>query len=367
MPITTMQQRWAYASRTALAVLVMFITLRWTLTGSGNSLQASQNRVSNKVPTSNSEHFSHRTTRHKNFTYSNESTKAPWWKSLNPISTQYRYMSPMNGKLVAIGDVHGDVNALTRALLLAKAIDTKLNWIGDDLVIVQMGDNLDRGQDEIAVLKLLTKLHKQAELFGGAVHAVLGNHEIMNVLLDFRYASPLSLPEYDTFRKTSFVALEGDADADIVEGGDNNSTSLQENDRVSSLLFARARAYRPGGFLAASVLASRRAVLIIGDSVFVHGGLLPEHVNHLERINDVVREWLLGSAVVDDFLMRTVESEVSIFWTRRYSQDVDEALCDELRNSLSRLNVSRLVVGHTPQEHGITQGCNGTVWRIDTG
>ena len=40
--------------------------------------------------------------------------------------------------------------------------------------MVQVGDILDRGDDEIAILILLQKLHKQAEMAGGAVYILNG-------------------------------------------------------------------------------------------------------------------------------------------------------------------------------------------------
>src|SRR5215208_5821964 len=48
-------------------------------------------------------------------------------------------------RLVAIGDLHGDLGGTRSALKAAKAIDDQDRWIGRDLVIVQTGDVLDRG------------------------------------------------------------------------------------------------------------------------------------------------------------------------------------------------------------------------------
>ena len=45
-----------------------------------------------------------------------------------------------NGRLIAMGDVHGDYDAAINALKLAGAIDDNLSWIGGDLTIVQTGD-----------------------------------------------------------------------------------------------------------------------------------------------------------------------------------------------------------------------------------
>eukprot|EP00041_Stephanoeca_diplocostata_P031329 m.973728 g.973728 ORF g.973728 m.973728 type:complete len:410 (-) comp23936_c0_seq17:2055-3284(-) len=367
-------QRWLHTYRTAITVLIVLVTAVWQSTrirtSPSNNNRGHSSEVSNKeghttvVASSKAQKKIAQNISHKIVV----SSKKPWWQSPSSVAARYEYKFPTNGKLIAIGDVHGDVGALTKALLLAKAINAQLTWIGGDLVVVQMGDNLDRGQDEIPVLKLLTKLHKEATLVGGAVHVVLGNHEIMNVLLDFRYVSQSSLLEYRPFGANDVALETGPKDRSGPGAEKETREDFSSRDSsMQSLLFARARAYRPGGFLAASVLANRRAVLIVGDSVFVHGGLLPEHANNVQRINTVVREWLVGAAAVDDFLMQIVESETSVFWTRRYSQNVDEDHCRELRDTLSRLNVTRLVVGHTPQLHGITQACNGAVWRIDTG
>ena len=49
-----------------------------------------------------------------------------------------------------------------------------------------MGDQLDRGDDERAILALLYRLEQEAQAAGGAVHVLLGNHEIMNAQGDLR-------------------------------------------------------------------------------------------------------------------------------------------------------------------------------------
>src|SRR5579862_5552978 len=55
---------------------------------------------------------------------------------------------PAPKRLVAIGDVHGDAAAARAVLRLAGAIDDHDAWIGGDLVVVQLGDVLDRGDGE---------------------------------------------------------------------------------------------------------------------------------------------------------------------------------------------------------------------------
>lgn len=56
-------------------------------------------------------------------------------------------------------------------------------------VLDQVGDILDRGDQEIKLLYLLERLQHQAAAAGGALHVLNGNHETMNVGGNFRYAT----------------------------------------------------------------------------------------------------------------------------------------------------------------------------------
>ena len=70
-------------------------------------------------------------------------------------------------RIVALGDLHGDLDAARAALRLAGAIDGTDRWVGGDLVVVQTGDQLDRGDQEQAVLELLERLQDEALAAGG--------------------------------------------------------------------------------------------------------------------------------------------------------------------------------------------------------
>eukprot|EP00188_Purpureofilum_apyrenoidigerum_P003269 Plantae.Rhodophyta-Purpureofilum_apyrenoidigerum.ctg33737.p1 GENE.Plantae.Rhodophyta-Purpureofilum_apyrenoidigerum.ctg33737~~Plantae.Rhodophyta-Purpureofilum_apyrenoidigerum.ctg33737.p1 ORF type:complete len:235 (+),score=49.79 Plantae.Rhodophyta-Purpureofilum_apyrenoidigerum.ctg33737:140-844(+) len=105
---------------------------------------------------------------------------------------------PEADRIIAVGDVHGDLSALRNALRLAKLIGTDDEWVGGNTVLVQLGDILDRGDQERAAFELLLKLREEAPKQGGAVHILHGNHEIMNVSFDFRYVTPGGFKDFDT-------------------------------------------------------------------------------------------------------------------------------------------------------------------------
>jgi len=100
-------------------------------------------------------------------------------------------------RIVAIGDLHGDVDAARDALRTAGAIDDRAHWVGGDLVVVQTGDVLDRGDSEHALLDLLVDLEPQARAAGGALVMLLGNHELMNAAGDFRYVTAAGAHAFD--------------------------------------------------------------------------------------------------------------------------------------------------------------------------
>ena len=63
---------------------------------------------------------------------------------LAPVQTYWEQAD----RIVAIGDVHGDEGALIACLRMSKCIDTDGNWCGGKTHVVQIGDILDRGDEE---------------------------------------------------------------------------------------------------------------------------------------------------------------------------------------------------------------------------
>lgn len=270
-------------------------------------------------------------------------SKAAAQKRRAPIGdVEMRTRYPAARRVVAIGDVHGDLSATKAALRLGGLIDERGHWSGGDTVVVQTGDVLDRGSDEQAILDLLMRLQAEADKDGGAVHLLQGNHELMNAAGDFRYVTP-----------------GGFADFQDVAGLDTSDPVLS---RLPAEQRARAAAFLPGGFYAKRI-ATHPVVVVVGDTVFAHGGVLPKYAGQIEQLNAEVASWLLGAPTAGAKVVRTPDSPV---WSRHFSDDTDPGDCQLLDRSLDILEAKRMVVGHTVQRR-INAACGEKVWRIDVG
>ena len=279
------------------------------------------------------------------------------------------------GRVVALGDVHGDIVQARRALTIAGVLGdggdaVNPEWVGGNTTVVQVGDVLDRGDDEIAILILLQKLHKQAEKEGGAVYILNGNHEVLNVSGDFRYVTQGAFQESMRFGE-HLVNLFGKAFEDAFGASEEDPRKRQVKARVG--LFS------PGGPLAQQ-LAMNSTVLIVNDTVFAHGGLLPRHVEFgLEKLNHAVSDWMRGKEITDDHERTALGMAIgsvkdSVVWNRQFgteqfhSENDRERACEVLGKTLNSIEgAKRLVVGHTPQLGGCNEECDGRIWRIDVG
>jgi hypothetical protein len=246
------------------------------------------------------------------------------------------------GRVVAIGDLHGDLRATRAALRLAGAIDEGDRWIGGDLTVVQTGDQIDRGEDDRAIMDLFERLAGEARAAGGAVHSLVANHEYLNVNGVYSCVAPCG-----------FEAFE-----DLAAAAPRSAALLPYQ-------HGRAAAFSPGGPYARK-LAERCTILVVNDTAFVHAGLLPQHVAYgLERLNREARRWLRGELAEEPGIL---EEAISPTWIRLYSLSQPGAgICWILEATLDEIGVRRLVVGHTVQPTGINAACDGKVWRIDTG
>ena len=245
-------------------------------------------------------------------------------------------------RVVAIGDIHGDLQAARRALRLAGAIDEKDQWIGGDLVVVQLGDVLDRADEEREIMDLLQRLEVEAKRKGGRLIQLIGNHEAMNAQGDFRYVTAAGMADFDTSAGLDLTAPGVAMRADVAR--------------------ARRVAFKPGGLFARR-LARLAVVVRVGSTVFVHAGLLPRYASvPMASLNKASRMWLQGGGPFPEWM----DDANGPLWTRAYTKN-DAGTCATLGEALALLKASRMVIGHTVYKNGIESACDGALWRIDTG
>ncbi|CAL9004382.1 unnamed protein product [Prunus brigantina] len=287
-----------------------------------------------------------------------------------PLQTYY----PPQDRLIAIGDLHGDLEKTKESLRLAKLIDPESGkWVGGSSTLVQIGDVFDRGGDELKILYYLEKLRREAARCGGTVITMHGNHEIMNVEGDFRFATHKGLDEFRGWAdwycignrmKSLCKGLEEPKDPfdGVPLGFKNVKEEFVDGFR------ARIAALRPNGPISSRFLSKNLTVLVVGDSVFVHGGLLAAHVSYgLEKINAEVRDWVQG--LKDRFAPDYCRGSNAVVWLRNFSHEFAEKCdCSALEHVLTTIpGAKRMIMGHTIQQFGINGVCEERAIRIDVG
>ena len=239
-------------------------------------------------------------------------------------------------RIIVIGDLHGDWQALIRCLMVGRVINGSGQWTGGRTHVVQIGDILDRANrsptahrdenSEFRMYHYLDQLDQQATRAGGKVHMVIGNHELMNVGGDFTYVSPQGLMAF---------------------GGPHG----------------RAQALRPGSPFARFLALRAVPALKIGQILFAHAGPTPAIVNHftIGGAHKAITNYLLGKTPFPEALS-------DLFWTREYSDpsQFSETARQSLVYCLQYWRATTLVVGHTPQS-SINSDLGGRLWRVDTG
>ncbi|XP_058747632.1 shewanella-like protein phosphatase 2 [Vicia villosa] len=288
-----------------------------------------------------------------------------------PSTPPTRLPSPK--RLIAIGDLHGDLNKSKQALRLAGLIDSSDNYTGGSATVVQVGDVLDRGDNELKILYFLEKLKRQAARCGGSFVTMNGNHEIMNIEGDFRYVTEGGVEE---FRVWLEWFREGNKMKSLCQGLKPLKDPLEgievefrgANKKFHEGFRARVAALRPNGPISRRFFTDNVTVLVVGESIFVHGGLLPDHVYYgLENINAEVSDWIRGST--GRFSPPYCRGRNAVVWLRKFSDEVAvNCDCSTLEHVLSTIpGVKRMIMGHTIQMNGINAVCDNKAIRIDVG
>ncbi|MFZ4592159.1 MAG: metallophosphoesterase, partial [Ignavibacteria bacterium] len=189
--------------------------------------------------------------------YVDETLQSFSFKLKDTIKTETS-VYPAPDKMFIISDIEGNFKGFQSILAGAGVIDADFKWTFSSGHLVFVGDMFDRSPNVTECLWLLYKLESEAEMQGGKIHFILGNHEVMNMNKDYRYV-----------RQKYFI----------------NADSLKLD--YSKWYAANTELGR--------WLRSKNCIEKIGDIVFVHGGIskdFPYAENSLDEINDSFRNRL---------------------------------------------------------------------------
>lgn len=274
-------------------------------------------------------------------------------------------------RIIAIGDLHGDYDAYVALLSQAGLIDAKGRWAGKKAIFVQTGDAVDRGPRSRDIILHLQRLQKEASRAGGKVIALIGNHEAMNMTGDLRYVPPAEYQNYVTRDSQALREHVYQTSKDKI-AAEYRQTDPQLSDAEVKARFQELvppgyiehrRAWAPNGEFGRWVLSNPSAV-IVGDSLFVHGGLSLKYApDSLGQLDGLVHGALSTVSTDDDAVL---QDDAGPLWYRGLAAETEDSARD-VDAVLKAYDVKRIIIGHTPNLAGIKVLHQGRVIMIDTG
>src|SRR5882672_3959185 len=327
--------------------------------------------------------------------------------------------------LVAIGDVHGDFDDFVGILQRIGLVDKQNHWTGGKTTFVQTGDLLDRGPKPREVMDLMMALEKEAAQAGGRVVGLLGNHEVMNIMGDLRYVTPVN---YASFADGNSEKRQKAAYEEYVKWRGSHASLLAELSQPMELTETEWMARHPAGFVEqreafspkgeyGQWLRGHSAVAQIDGIIFLHGGIHPDLAKtkidamnnrireeikafddskqylqneklllpffNFQEINNVLQAEVIAElksrvppsnerqAKIQEFLKHGDWFSVRVdgpLWFRGYDQWNDEEGTAKATKLLEDYKAAHIVVGHTVQKSGrIRPRFGNKIFLIDTG
>ncbi len=275
------------------------------------------------------------TSSNKNYSFNVSLQKKLFVANQSPI----KYNLP--DKIFALSDIHGNFEHLIELLQKNEVIDENLNWRFSSNHLVILGDVFDRGNDVITTLWYIYQLEQQAVKVNGMVHYIIGNHDAMTLKNDLRYC------------KEKYIKL-------AEKYKEKYSDFFNENSELGRWL------------------RSKNTIQIIGNHLFVHGGISLDFCNSGISINEcnslvckyisTKRENYPKVAKQDQAKLELLFGSTGPLWYRGLvsNKPKDKPINEKgLDLILNYFNVKHIVVGHTTF-NTISQHHNGKVIAIDT-
>ncbi len=292
-------------------------------------------------------------------------------------------------RIIAVGDLHGDYQAWLAIARASGVMEPANHWAGGKTILVQMGDITDREPDSLQIIRSLQQLQREAPRKGGKVVVILGNHEAMNLTGDYRYTTP---GEFAAFVDSGSAARRDrvyEANRSRIEVAARATDPKLSPEAIRQAWMAEhplgwvehKLAWSPSGELG-QWATQNPAILKIGDTLFVHGGISAEYAKI--PLDDVNRRVRSAMAAGDDSPNSVLTDPLGPLWYRGLAGPDPDAQAvraraptptlppnhtieQELNAVLAAYVAKRLVIAHTPILSGIAITNGGRLARIDTG
>jgi len=276
-------------------------------------------------------------------------------------------------RLVIIGDLHGDYAKFHDMLRQAGLINARENWSGGATHLVQLGDVPDRAPDTRRILDLLMRLEPQARRAGGYLHALIGNHEAMNMEGDFRYTAPGEFAAFadrssprrrDAYYAAQVAALKANPPA----------SGLPVFDAAHRAAFDAAHplgwvehwaAWSAQGVYGRWIL-THSAIIRIDDTLYLHAGIGPEFLPFdIAAMNKAVLAALGHKPEAPEGPRDILWNQQGPLWYRGMALNDEAAESAHVAAALSRYGVRRIVLGHTKRYSMVNVRFDGAVILTD--
>lgn len=237
-----------------------------------------------------------------------------------------------NQPIFAMSDLEGNYQTFRDFLITHDVINENLTWNFAKGHLVLVGDMVDRGSSTTQLLWLIYKLEREAELVGGKVHYIIGNHELKNMQGNFKSTANKYLPIAGILGKQQHELFGKDA-------------------------------------VIGRWLASKNIVERINGYLFVHGGWHPDmatvnltlaQINQLQRDN--YRQFYFPRLDTTETEQLILSKKTGPAWYRGFFKD--DLSQQQIEQSLKPYAAKGVVVGHTIQ-FKVNQIFDGKVMAID--
>ncbi|MAD98495.1 MAG: hypothetical protein CMB99_14315 [Flavobacteriaceae bacterium] len=228
--------------------------------------------------------------------------------------------------IYVLGDIHGEYDDLVKILKASNIVNDDLHWTAGKAHLVFLGDLFDRGKKVTKLLWFIYKLEQEAEMDGGKVHVVLGNHEIMVMTKDLRYVS-VKERGIAVAHKTTYDQL-----------------------------------FHPTNSILGNWLKHKTSVMKINSVLFAHGGIMNMETKDLSKFNTQALSYMNDTNIFLDLIADQPNStkydpkkwiemrnfffnQNNPYWFRGYvrSNEFEK----DLDKTLKRFKSDLHVVGHT--------------------